>query len=67
MNLIYFFVEICLRMTCKLNKCLEIEGIPTLAYGIMGYFMVKHVETVHTHKGDVKIYFLIKENKESIY
>ena len=42
-------------------------GLPTLAYGISALFLIKHEENVHTSKGSVKIYFLYKENKGSIY
>ena len=39
--------------------------MPTLVYGLGGYFLVTHTELVETEKGKIKIYFLIKENKES--
>lgn len=42
-------------------------GLPTLAYGIAGTLLVKHEEIVTTSKGAVKIYFLIKENKDAVY
>ncbi|CAF0918175.1 unnamed protein product, partial [Brachionus calyciflorus] len=50
----------------RLIKILNL-GIPTLAYGIMGKCLITHSEVVKTPKGDVKIYFLIKENKKSYY
>jgi len=36
-------------------------GIPTLAYGVGSWLLVKHSEDVQTPKGIVRIYFLIKE------
>ena len=47
--------------------CVFFKGIPTLAYGIVGSILITHTEIVHTPKGNVKIYFLYKENKESLY
>jgi hypothetical protein len=40
-------------------------GIPTLAYGIGGFFLYNHTELVQTSKGNVKIYFWYKENRNS--
>jgi len=42
-------------------------GLPTLAYGIAGTFLIKHEEIVNTSKGAIKIYFLIPENKDAVY
>lgn len=36
-------------------------------YGIAAIFLITHKETVVTPKGDVFIYFLMKENKKSMY
>jgi len=36
-------------------------GIPTLAYGVGSWLLVRHSEDVPTPKGTVRIYFLIKE------
>lgn len=42
-------------------------GIPALLYGIAAIFLITHKETVITPKGNVDIYFLMKENKQSLY
>ncbi|CAH3138632.1 unnamed protein product [Pocillopora meandrina] len=42
-------------------------GIPTLAYGIAAFFLIKHEETVKTVNGDVKIYFLMEEEKDAMF
>lgn len=42
-------------------------GIPTLAYGIVAFFLMKHEETVKTVNGDVKIYFLMEEEKDAMF
>ena len=42
-------------------------GIPTLAYGIVAFFLIKHEETVKTVNGDVKIYFLMEEEKDAMF
>ncbi|XP_046992454.1 uncharacterized protein C15orf61 isoform X1 [Schistocerca americana] len=42
-------------------------GIPCLAYGLAATLLIKHIEIVHTSKGNVKIYFLYKEDKGSLY
>jgi hypothetical protein len=42
-------------------------GIPTLGYGLAGLLLVKHSEYVNTSKGQVKIYFWYKENRQSPY
>ena len=36
-------------------------------YGIAAIFLITHEETVITPKGNVRIYFLLKENKNSIH
>jgi len=40
-------------------------GIPTLAYGLGNWFLVRHHEDVPTAKGIVRIYFLIQENPDA--
>uniref|UniRef100_A0A1B6D519 Uncharacterized protein n=1 Tax=Clastoptera arizonana TaxID=38151 RepID=A0A1B6D519_9HEMI len=40
-------------------------GIPTLLYGIAAIGLIKHKEVVYTEKGEVTIYFLLKEDKGS--
>lgn len=42
-------------------------GIPTLAYGVTACFLIKHEETVRTDVGDVKIYFLMAEEKGAMF
>nr|CAD7431412.1 unnamed protein product [Timema monikensis] len=42
-------------------------GIPCLAYGLAAMFLIRHVELVHTANGDVRLYFLYKEDKGSEY
>ena len=42
-------------------------GIPCLAYGISAYFLIKHEEYVQTEHGLIRIYFLNKENIDSMY
>ena len=42
-------------------------GIPTLAYGLAACFLIKHEELVPTSCGDVKIYFLMAEAKDSMF
>ncbi|KAK9884271.1 hypothetical protein WA026_005223 [Henosepilachna vigintioctopunctata] len=42
-------------------------GIPCLAYGIAAVFLISHSEVVKTSEGNVKIYFLYKEHKGSLY
>ncbi|KAK6178824.1 hypothetical protein SNE40_011321 [Patella caerulea] len=41
-------------------------GIPTLAYGVASWMLVKISEDIHTSKGIVKIYFLLQEDKDAI-
>lgn len=36
-------------------------------YGIAAIFLITHKELVKTPDGDVYIFFLLKENKQSIY
>ncbi|CAL1528021.1 unnamed protein product [Lymnaea stagnalis] len=48
-------------------KCLNL-GIPTLAYGIVSWFMVKYSEDVVMIDGTtVKVYFLNKETPDAMY
>ncbi|CAI9720710.1 Hypothetical predicted protein [Octopus vulgaris] len=42
-------------------------GVPTLAYGIACWMLVRYHEDVETTKGTVRIYFLNKEEKNSQY
>lgn len=42
-------------------------GIPTLAYGLAACFLIKHEEVVKTCRGDVKIYFLMAEEKGAMF
>lgn len=42
-------------------------GIPTLAYGLAACFLIKHEEVVKTSRGDVKIYFLMAEQKGAMF
>ena len=42
-------------------------GIPTLAYGLAACFLIKHEEMVQTRFGDVKIYFLMEEEKGAMF
>ena len=42
-------------------------GIPTLAYGVGSWMLVKFSEDVPTPKGTVTIYFLNKEDRSSKY
>lgn len=42
-------------------------GIPTLAYGIAACFLIKHEELVRTSQGEVKIYFLMSEEKGAMF
>ncbi|XP_031829514.1 uncharacterized protein C15orf61 homolog [Nomia melanderi] len=42
-------------------------GIPTLLYGLAATWLIKHQETVNTAQGNVTIYFLLPEDKGSIY
>jgi len=42
-------------------------GIPCLAYGIGAHFLIKHKESVCTEQGKVDIYFLYKENPDSLF
>ncbi|XP_065210052.1 uncharacterized protein C15orf61 homolog [Planococcus citri] len=42
-------------------------GIPALMYGIAAIFLITHKENVVTSKGNVYIYFLLKENKKSMF
>lgn len=52
----------------RFYTCLKIInlGIPTLAYGIGSWLLVKVEEEVHTSKGTVKIYFLNQEDPGAI-
>lgn len=43
------------------------SGIPTLMYGIAAIFLITHSEEVFTEKGNVSIYFLLKEDKGSLF
>ncbi|KAK3595144.1 hypothetical protein CHS0354_028576 [Potamilus streckersoni] len=42
-------------------------GIPTLAYGIGSWMLIKFEEEVKTSKGTVKVYFLNKEDRNAQY
>ncbi|XP_002740887.1 uncharacterized protein C15orf61-like [Saccoglossus kowalevskii] len=42
-------------------------GLPCLAYGIGAWFLITCSDDVQTEKGSVKVYFLYKEDKGSIY
>jgi len=53
-------------MTVECCLC-PISGIPTLAYGIGSWLLVRHHEDVQTSLGSVRIYFLLKEENEAKY
>lgn len=65
------FGKIVLELSCfKFHQILNFDcssGIPSLMYGIAAIFLITHRELVETPNGDVYIYFLLKENKQSIY
>ncbi|CAH2267044.1 jg12283 [Pararge aegeria aegeria] len=42
-------------------------GIPCLLYGLAATQLIRHSEVVQTSKGPVTIYFLLPEDKGSIY
>ena len=42
-------------------------GIPTLAYGLGSWMLVRFSEEVETSKGIVKVYFLNKEDRNAQY
>ena len=42
------------------------SGIPTLAYGLGSWMLVKVTEEVHTSKGKVKVFFLNQEQPGAI-
>lgn len=42
-------------------------GIPCLAYGLGSYFLISHRELVKTNQGETYVYFLYKENPESMF
>ncbi|XP_045765471.1 uncharacterized protein C15orf61 homolog isoform X2 [Maniola jurtina] len=42
-------------------------GIPCLLYGLAATRLIRHTEVVHTSKGPVTIYFLLPEDKGSLY
>ena len=43
-------------------------GIPTLMYGLVAIFLIRHYEIVNVNSYDsVKIYFLIKENYGALF
>ncbi|XP_014614303.1 PREDICTED: uncharacterized protein C15orf61 homolog isoform X1 [Polistes canadensis] len=42
-------------------------GIPTLMYGLAATFLIRHQETVKTSRGNITIYFLLPEDKGSLY
>ncbi|XP_015440292.1 PREDICTED: uncharacterized protein C15orf61 [Dufourea novaeangliae] len=42
-------------------------GIPTLMYGLAATWLIRHQETVKTAQGNVMIYFLLPEDKSSMY
>ncbi|KAF7386656.1 hypothetical protein HZH66_011108 [Vespula vulgaris] len=42
-------------------------GIPTLMYGLAATFLIRHREIVKTPRGDITIYFLLPEDKGSLY
>jgi len=47
-------------------ECLcSITGIPTLAYGIGSWLLIRHHEDVQTSLGSVRIYFLMKEEEDA--
>ncbi|XP_012172004.1 uncharacterized protein C15orf61 homolog [Bombus terrestris] len=42
-------------------------GIPTLMYGLAAILLIRHREIVNTSQGNVAIYFLLPEDKGSMY
>ncbi|XP_033343060.1 uncharacterized protein C15orf61 homolog isoform X2 [Megalopta genalis] len=58
-----------LRDEDKFFKAIKLVnlGIPTLMYGMAAIWLIKHQETVKTTQGDVTIYFLLPEDKGSMY
>ena len=42
-------------------------GIPCLAYGVGASFLIRHKEIIETEHGSVVLYFLYKENPDSMY
>lgn len=42
-------------------------GIPLLMYGLSAVFMISFKETVKTPEGEVYVYFLLKEDKGSLF
>ena len=44
-----------------------VPGIPTLAYGLASWMLVRFHEDIDTSKGQVRIYFLNKEEKNARY
>ena len=56
------------RKDCtKLLFIITFVGIPTLAYGLGSWMLVKYSEEIKTSKGVVKIYFLNKEDRNAQY
>ncbi|XP_076295800.1 uncharacterized protein C15orf61 homolog [Lasioglossum baleicum] len=58
-----------LRIEDKFFKAIKLLnlGIPTLMYGLAATWLIRHQETVKTARGDVTIYFLLPEDKGSMY
>lgn len=48
------------------NFCL-FAGFPLLMYGLSAILLISYKEVVKTTKGEVYIYFLLKEDKGSTY
>jgi hypothetical protein len=48
-------------------KCFNL-GLPTLLYGLVAIFLIRHSETIYTRQhGPTKIYFLLKENPDASF
>lgn len=52
---------------CHLFTLLFFTGIPTLLYGLAAVWLIRHKELVETPDGSVYIYFLLLEDKGSMY
>ncbi|XP_013411975.1 uncharacterized protein C15orf61 [Lingula anatina] len=61
------YADLRLENTCFTFLKVINLGVPTLAYGLASWMLISHHEDVHTAKGDVRIYFLNKEEKDAMY
>ena len=61
-DLVYIFNDSCRK---KYWWIFSFIGVPTLAYGVGSWMLIKYHEDVYTPQGVVRIYFLNLEDNDS--